>query len=439
MQRKNSSKLSIQNNLQIEAENLKAISKNQSQKTLKSKQGAYQNRQIDFSQLHPQTKLIRGGLVRSDFGETSEAIFMNSGFCYNSAEIAESRFDGSAPGYVYSRYANPNLKILEDKLAIIEGCESACVMASGMAAVFAAIMCQLKAGDHFIASRVLFGSCHHIATKILPNYGIQVSLVDGTEEKVWKKAFCSNTKVVFIETPANPNLEVVDIAMVAALCKKAKSSLIVDNIFASSYCQRPLEFGADIVVYSTTKHLDGQGRSLGGAVLGKESFIKEILLPFHRHTGPALSPFNAWLISKSLETFDLRMERHCQNALKIASFLESHPKIQRVIYPGLPSHPQFATAQKQMFSGGNMVAFEVEGGKKDCFAMMNRLQIIDISNNLGDSKSLITHPSTTTHSNIPREEQIKIRITENLCRLSVGLENVDDLISDLAYALEPII
>jgi O-succinylhomoserine sulfhydrylase len=304
-----------------------------------------------------------------------------------------------------------------------------------MAAVFAAIMCQLKAGDHFIASKVLFGSCFHIATKILPNYGIEVTLVEGTNHKAWEAAFQKNTKVVFIETPANPNLEIIDIKFVASLCQKHGASLIVDNIFASPFCQKTLELGADIVVYSTTKHLDGQGRTLGGAVLGREQFIKEILLPFHRHTGPALSPFNAWVVLKALETFALRLERQCQNAQKIAEFLETHPKIQRVLYPHLPSHPQFELARKQMNKGGTMLAFEVKGGKKETFAFMNRLELIDISNNLGDSKSLITHPATTTHFVIPRAEQEKIGITEAMCRFSVGLEHADDLIADLTQAL----
>jgi O-succinylhomoserine sulfhydrylase len=304
-----------------------------------------------------------------------------------------------------------------------------------MAAVFAAIMCQIKAGVHFIASKVLFGSCFHIATKILPNYGIEITLVEGTDRAAWEQAFKKNTKVVFIETPANPNLEIVDIAFVASLCKQHGASLIVDNIFASPYCQKPLELGADISVYSTTKHMDGQGRTLGGCVLGREEFIKEILLPFHRHTGPALSPFNAWIILKSLETFSLRMERHCSNAEKIAEFLEKNKMVKKVLYPSLKSHPQFDVARKQMSSGGAMLAFEINGDKKDTFAFMNALKIIDISNNLGDAKSLITHPATTTHSNISREEQEKIGITESMCRLSVGLEHVDDLIEDLGEAL----
>lgn len=383
-----------------------------------------------------ETKLIRGGALRSNFGETSEAIFLNSGFCYNDAETAEKRFNGEEPGFVYSRYVNPTLKMLEDKLALLEGAESACVMASGMAAVFASIMCQIKAGDHFIASKVLFGSCFHIATKILPNFGIEVTLVDGTSEEEWKKAFKKNTKVVFIETPANPNLEIIDIAMVAKYCKKNGAKLIVDNIFASAYGQKPFELGADIVIYSTTKHIEGQGRTLGGCVLGSEVFIKEILLPFHRHTGPCMSPFNAWIVYKSLETYTLRMKQHCENALKLAQFLEKSPKISKVLYPGLKSHPQYKIAQKQMINGGAMIAFEVKGTKKDTFKFMNKLQVIDISNNLGDAKSLITHPATTTHSNIDEAARLSIGITQNMCRLSVGLENIDDLLEDLAQALK---
>lgn len=396
----------------------------------------YKNKKTDFRNLHPDTQMVRGGTIRSNFGETSEAIFLNSGFCYNSAEVAESRFNGVDPGYVYSRYVNPSLKMLEEKMALLEGAESACVMGSGMAAVFASIMCQIKAGDHLIASRVLFGSCFYIVTKILHNYGIEVTLVDGTKEDEWRKAFKKNTKLVFIETPANPNLEIIDIRFVSNLCKKHNAQLIVDNIFVSPYSQKSLESGADIVVYSTTKHMDGQGRTLGGCVLGSEKFIKEVLLPFHRHTGPALSPFNAWIILKSLETFSLRMERHCFNAQKIAEFLEGHSKIKRVLFPTLKSHAQFEIAQKQMKNGGTVLALEIEGGKEEVFAFMNRLKIIDISNNFGDAKTLITHPSTTTHSSISREDQEKIGITESMCRLSIGLEYVDDLICDLDQALK---
>jgi len=398
----------------------------------------YKNKNLDQKNFSIETQMIRGGSLRSNFGETSEAIYLNSGFCYNDAETAESRFNGQDPGFVYSRYVNPSLKMLEDRLAILENAESCSVMASGMSAVFASIMCQIKAGDHFIASRVLFGSCYHIATKILPNYGIEVTLVDGTNHDEWRKSIKKNTKIVFIETPANPTLEIIDLEFVSKLCKANNITLIVDNIFASSYSQNALKMGADIVVYSTTKHFDGQGRTLGGAVLGSQNFIKEILLPFHRHTGPALSPFNAWIIFKSLETYHMRMQKHCDSAKKIAEFLENHPKISRTYYPELKSHKQFEIAKKQMINGGTMIAFETIGNKKDCFKFMNSLQIIDISNNLGDSKSLITHPSTTTHSNISIDEQRKIGINETMCRLSVGLENSDDLINDLKNSLDKI-
>lgn len=395
----------------------------------------YKNKNIDFSTKNIETQLIRGGTLRSNFGETSEAIFMNSGFCYNNAETAETRFNGEDPGYVYSRYLNPTLKMLEDRLSLIEGAEKCCVLASGMAAVFASIMCQIKAGDHLIASKVLFGSCNHIITKILPNYGVEISLIDGTSEEEWQKSFKKNTKMVFIESPANPNLELIDIKFVADLCKKNEAIFIVDNIFATPYTQKPLELGADIVVYSTTKHMDGSGKSLGGAVLGREEFITETLLPFHRHTGPALSPFNAWLVLKSLETFTLRVEKQCKNALEIAKFLDSHPKIKKTIYPELKSHPQYDIFKKQMSKGGSLIAFEIEGGKKNAFHFMNQLKLIDISNNLGDSKSLITHPATTTHFNMGEEGRKEVGITDDLCRLSVGLENIDDLIADIKKAL----
>lgn len=381
------------------------------------------------------TKLVRGGTMRSNFGETSEAIFLNSGFCYDSAETAESRFNGEAPGFVYSRYLNPTLSMLEQRLELLEGAERACVMASGMAAVFASIMCTIKPGDHLIANRVLFGSCYYIITQILPRFNVEITLVDGTDIKAWEQAFKKNTSHVFVESPSNPNLELVDIEAVGKLCKKAGALFIVDNIFATPLLQKPFELGADLVVYSTTKHMDGQGRTLGGAVLGKKDFIDDVLLPFHRHTGPAMSPFNAWVILKGLETFDLRMQKHCKNAQLIAEFLSNHSNVKRVIYPGLSSHPQYALAQKQMSHGGSMIAFELKD-KKTAFSMMNQLGIIDISNNLGDSKSLITHPATTTHSNIEPEEQRKLGITAGLMRLSVGLEDANDLIDDLAQALK---
>lgn len=382
------------------------------------------------------TRQVRGGTLRSNFGETSEAIFLNSGFVYDSAEIAQSRFDGTNPGYVYSRYCNPTLAMLEDRLTLLEkGAERCCVVASGMAAVFASIMSSIKPGDHLIANKVLFGSCYYIVTEILPRFNIDVTLVDGKNIDEWKKSFRRNTTHVFVESPANPTLELVDIAAVAKLCKKNKAFFIVDNIFATQVLQHPLQLGADAVVYSTTKHIDGQGRTLGGAILGSKKYIEETVTPFHRHTGPALSPFNAWVALKGLETLDLRVNKHSENAQKIAEFLESHKKIERVFYPGLKSFPQYALASKQMKSGGTIIAFEVKGGKKAAFKLLNNLKIIDISNNLGDAKSLITHPASTTHSNISAKERVKLGINDNLLRLSVGLEDIDDLIADIDNAL----
>jgi len=391
---------------------------------------------FDARQWQLDTQLIRGGTRRSQWGETSEAIFMNSGFCYEAAEVAESRFNGQAPGFVYSRYLNPTLAMLEDRLALMEGCERACVMASGMAAVFASLMCQLKAGDHVLASKVLFGSCYYIVTQILPRFGITYTLVEGHDAAAWEKAFKPNTACVFIETPSNPTLDIVDIAHVAKQCKKHGAKLIVDNVFSTPLLQHPLKLGADIVVYSTTKHIDGQGRCLGGAVLGSTEFIDTVLMPFHRHTGPALSPFNAWVILKGLETLTLRVERHCSNAAKIADALSQDKTIAKVMYPGLPSHPHYTVAKKQMDNGGPMIAFEVTGGKAGAFKFMNALEVIDISNNLGDMKSLITHPATTTHSNISAEERAGLGITDGMLRLSVGTEHIDDLLKDIQRGLK---
>jgi len=384
----------------------------------------------------PATNLVRGGLRRSNFGETGEAIFMNSGFCYDSAETAQSRFDGTAPGFVYSRYSNPTLATLEDRLALMEGAERCCVTASGMAAVFGSMMCQLKTGDHVVASKVLFGSCYYIITQILPRFGIEYTLVDGANLQEWENAFKANSKLVFIETPANPTLDIVDIEEVCKIAKKHGSKVIIDNVFSTPLLQHPFKLGADIVVYSTTKHIEGQGRCLGGAVLSDKQFIDEVLLPFHRHTGPAMSPFNAWVTLKGLETLPLRVERHCSNAALIAEMLSKHPKIASVRYPGLKSHPHYEIAKKQMANGGPMIAFEVKGGKEAAFAFMNKLQVIDISNNLGDAKSLITHPASTTHSNIAAEDRAKIGITDSMVRLSVGIEDIKDLINDIEQGLK---
>lgn len=386
-------------------------------------------------QWHEQTTLVHGGLMRSQYGETSEAVYMNSGFCYADAETAESRFNGEAPGFVYSRYSNPNLAMLEQRLAALEGADACNVMASGMAAVFAALMCQLKAGDRVVASRALFSSCHYILAQLLPRFGIEVALVDGTSHAAWKEALSRPTACVFIETPSNPTLEVIDIAAVAALTHAAGGRLIVDNVFGTPLLQRPIEFGADIVVYSTTKHMDGQGRCLGGAVLGERRFMEDILLPFHRHTGPAMSPFNAWLVFKALETFPLRMARHVDNAEALVEALVASDKVSRVIYPGLKTHPQHAIAMKQMKRAGALIAFEMKGGKEAAFKLLNALELMTISNNLGDARTLVTHPATTTHASVAPEERAGFGITDGMIRLSAGIEDASDLVADLQQAL----
>lgn len=390
------------------------------------------------SQWQEQTKLVHGGSMRSQYGETSEAIYMNSGFCYENAETAESRFNGEAPGFVYSRYSNPNLAMLEQRLAQLEGADACNVMASGMAAVFAALMCQLKAGDRVVSSRALFSSCHYILNQVLPRFGIEVVLVDGTDLGAWKQALSKPTALVFIETPSNPTLEVIDIAAVAELTHAAGGRLIVDNVFATPLLQRPIEYGADIVVYSTTKHMDGQGRCMGGAVLGERQFMEEVLLPFHRHTGPAMSPFNAWIVYKALETFPMRLERHVNNAEAIVEFLQSSEKVSRVIYPGLKDHPQHAIAKKQMKRAGALVAFEMKGGKEAAFKLLNSLELMLISNNLGDARTLLTHPATSTHASVAPEERAKFGITDGMIRLSAGIEDASDLVADLRQALQQV-
>ena len=381
------------------------------------------------------TKMVRGGRLQSPFGETSEALFLNSSYTYDTAEEGEGRFDGSIEGFKYGRYSHPNLAMLEERLRLMEGAEGCIAAASGMAAVFASLMCQLKAGDHVAASSVLFSSCYYIITQILPRFGITYTLVDSGDMGAWAKAITKKTKCVFMETPANPTLELVDIAAIAKLCKKTGTCLIVDNVFATPLLQHPLKLGADVVVYSTTKHIDGQGRTLGGAILGSRTFINAIALPFIRHTGPHMSPFTAWVLLKSLETLPLRVAKHCDNAEILADLLSKHPKVTRLIYPGLKSHPQYAIAKKQMSRGGPMIAFELKGGKKAAFAFMNALQVIDISNNLGNAKSLITHPASTTHASIGAPERKKCGISDGLLRLSVGIEDVADLKKDITAAL----
>jgi O-succinylhomoserine sulfhydrylase len=387
------------------------------------------------SRRRPQTEAVRGGLRRSLFHETSEAIFMNSGYVYDSAEEAESAFKGDLERFVYSRYANPTVSMFEERLRLIEGAEACMATASGMAAVFAALMALLKAGDRIVASRALFGSCHFIVNDILPRFGVESEFVDGADASQWEAALSRPATAVFLETPSNPALEVIDLGLTCRRAHEAGAKVVIDNVFATPLLQKPLSFGADVIVYSATKHIDGQGRTLGGAVLGTEEFVGGELKTFLRHTGPSLSPFNAWVLLKGLETMDLRVDRQCDNALEIARFLEGHNSIKRVLYPHLESHPQAALARRQMSKGGTMVSFELAGGKEAAFRLLDGLEVIDISNNLGDAKSLITHPATTTHQRLPAEERERLGITDGLLRLSVGLEDVEDLKEDLAQAL----
>ncbi|WP_137390693.1 O-succinylhomoserine sulfhydrylase [Rhodoligotrophos defluvii] len=381
------------------------------------------------------TRLVRGGTDRSPHGETAEALYLNSGFVYPDAETAAARFAGEAEGYVYARYGNPTVTMFEERLRLIEGAEACYATASGMAAVFGALACQVKAGDHVVASRALFGSCYQIITTILPRFGVDYTLVDGADLDQWARAFKPNTRCVFLETPSNPGLEVIDLAAVTEIAHGHGARVVVDNVFATPILQKPLAFGADIVVYSGTKHIDGQGRCLGGAVLSTRQFKEEELKPFLRHTGPALSPFNAWVLLKGLETLKLRVMAQCSAAERIARALAQAPGVERVLYPGLPSHPQHELAMRQMTAGGTLVSFFVTGGRERAFSMLRRLKLIDISNNLGDAKSLITHPASTTHRNIGEEARATMGITEGMLRLSVGLEEPEDLIQDLRAAL----
>ena len=385
----------------------------------------------------PRTRLIHGGSQRSHFGEMSEALFLTSGFRYARAEDAADRFADRAPGYTYSRVANPTVRMFEERLALLEGAEEAAATATGMAAVHAALMSQLRAGDRVVAARLLFGSCHYILTEILPRFGVEVVLVDGADLAAWAAALARPARLVLFETPANPTLELIDIGAVAELAHRASAKVIVDNVFATPILQRPLELGADLVVYSATKHIDGQGRCMGGAILCERTLRAEVLQPYLKHTGPALSPFNAWVLLKGLETLDLRVLQHDQSALAVARFLEDHRGVEEVLYPGLPSHPQHALANRQMSGGGGLVALRTGGGQARAFAVLNRLRLIAISNNLGDAKSLITHPATTTHQRFSAAERARLGIADDLLRLSVGLEDPADLIEDLGQALGP--
>ena len=382
----------------------------------------------------PATRLVHAGTTRSSFGETSEALYLTQGFIYDSAEAAEARFAGDEEGYIYSRYGNPTVSMFEQRMCALEGAEAALATSSGMGAVTAAIMCQLKAGDHIVAARALFGSCRWVVEKLAPQYGIESTLIDGTDMAAWKAAVQPNTKVFFLESPTNPTLELVDIAAVADLAHENGAKLVVDNVFATPIYQKPLELGADIVVYSATKHIDGQGRCLGGVVLSTEEWIAENLYDYFRHTGPSLSPFNAWVLLKGLETLPLRVAQQTQNAAKFADFLADSSKVKRVIYPGRSDHPQADLAKRQMAEGSTLVAFELDN-KTQAFAFENALQIIGISNNLGDAKSLITHPATTTHKNLTPEDRDALGISDGVVRLSAGLEDADDLLADIDRAL----
>jgi O-succinylhomoserine sulfhydrylase len=385
--------------------------------------------------LRPATQLVHGGSMRSQFGETSEALFLTQGYLYDTMEEAETRFKGDTPGFIYSRFANPTVSMFERRMALLEGAEAARATASGMAAVTAALLGQLKAGDHVVAAKALFGSCLYVVEELLPRFGVASTLVEGTDLSAWRAAMRPNTRTAFLESPTNPTLEVIDIAAVANIVHEGGATLVVDNVFASPMLQRPLKLGADCVVYSATKHIDGQGRTLGGVILASEAFIAEHIHNFLRQTGPCLSPFNAWVMLKSLETLPLRVAQQDRSAGKIADYLAGHPRIARVIYPGRADHPQRAVVERQMSGGGTLVAFEVEGGKREAFATADALSIIGISNNLGDAKSLITHPETTTHQRLKPEQRAALGIGPGLLRLSVGLEDADDLIEDLGQAL----
>jgi O-succinylhomoserine sulfhydrylase len=385
--------------------------------------------------LRPATQLVHGGTIRSEFGETSEAIFLTQGFVYDSAEAAARRFAGEEGGYIYSRFSNPTIAMFEERMRLLEGAEAVRATATGMAAVTAALLCQLKAGDHVVAAKALFGSCRYVVEDLLPRYGIGSTLVDGTDLNQWRKAVTPATRAFFLESPTNPTLEVIDIAAVAEIARKAKARLIVDNVFATPLLQKPLELGADVVVYSATKHIDGQGRCLGGVVLSDEKFVADHLHNFLRQTGPSISPFNAWVLLKGLETLAVRVERQVATAARLADHLAGHKKIARLIYPGRADHPQADVIKRQMSGGSNLIAFEVKGGRAGAFKVANAFKIIRISNNLGDAKSLVTHPSTTTHQRLSEEARREQGITQGLLRLSVGLEDVDDLAEDLDRAL----
>ena len=385
----------------------------------------------------PATRLIRGGLNRSNFGETSEALFLTQSYAYESAGAADRRFSGEDPGFVYSRYANPTTQMFEERLALLEGAEHCRALASGMAAVHVALTGLLKAGDHLVAGRALFGSCNWIISNWLPRFGVETTYVDATDLDAWRAAMRPNTKVVLLESPANPLLEITDIAAVAQIAHAAGAKVVVDNVFATPIFQKPLTLGADIVVYSATKHIDGQGRVLGGAILGGRDFLEESYRDIIRHTGPAISPFNAWILLKGLETLDLRVRRQTETAAALADLIGDHGKVLSVRYPGRADHPQAQVARAQMSGFSNLLAFDL-GSRAAAWRFLDALEIVDISNNLGDAKSMATHPSTTTHRAMPEEKRLEIGLTEGFVRMSVGLEDVRDLSRDISRALDAV-
>ncbi|MGY8636094.1 O-succinylhomoserine sulfhydrylase [Bradyrhizobium sp. 14AA] len=384
----------------------------------------------------PETRLVHSGTLRSQYGETSEALFLTQGYVYNSAEECEARFKGEDPGFIYSRYSNPTIAMFERRMIELEGAEAARSAATGMAAVTTAILAPLKTGDHVVASRALFGSCLYVIQDLLPRYGIETTLVDGANLDEWQRALRPNTKTFFLESPTNPTLDVLDIPGIAEIAHKGGARLVVDNVFATPIWQSPLALGADVVVYSATKHIDGQGRCLGGIILSSEAFIAEHIHNFMRQTGPSISPFNAWVLLKGLETLGVRVRAQTDTAARVADVLASHPKISRLVFPGRADHPQAALVKKQMRGGSTLVGFEVKGGKAAAFRVLNELKLAKISNNLGDAKSLVTHPATTTHQRLKPEDRAALGISEGFIRFSAGLEHADDLIEDLTAALE---
>lgn len=388
------------------------------------------------SEWHPETRLVHAGGLRSEFGETSEALFLTQGFVYDSPEEAEARFDGSDPGFIYSRFSNPTVSMFEARMCALEGAEAARATASGMAAVTTALMGVVRAGDHVVAAQALFGSCRWVIEEWLPRFGVATTLVDGPDLAVWKAAVRPETKAFFLESPANPTLEVIDIEGVAKIAKACGAKLIVDNVFATPLFQKPLELGADCVVYSATKHIDGQGRCLGGVILGSREFIDTHIHQVMRQTGPSISPFNAWVLLKGLETLPVRVKRQAKTASYLAGIIAEHPKVKRVNFPGDPNHPQADIIARQMSGPSTLIAFEVEGERAGAYRFLNGLEIVKISNNLGDAKSLITHPATTTHQRFTLEQRLAMGIPEGMVRLSCGLEHQADLASDIKRALD---